>query len=356
MKIIPIVIMIAFLTFGHLFILNMIEDAFNFSFGFSNFLFSLLVPILQGLIGFLGFKISEGLYCIIYKVFAIYYGFALYLLLDCLLYFCLSIFIAVPYILSFLLMFIIPVILCIYGMVNAETINIDKINLKCPGFKRKVTICHLSDIHLGAIHQKSMIQKIVTKIEELSPDIVVITGDLADGSLRVKSDWMSPFDYLTIPVLYITGNHEQLHGKAPMLTAVKGTKIQYIGNTTYEFNGINFIGIDYEFNLKKKLRELGFPKMSGGKEAVVPNVLLYHIPLINPKELEEFDIFLFLAGHTHGGQLFPFQIPVYFANACFGGLYSWNNHHIYVSTGVGNALPPMRVGSKSVIGMITIEG
>ena len=355
MKKIAFVIIIAFLTFGHLFILNMIEDAFDFSFGVSNFLLSLLIPILQGVITFLGYKISEELYCTIYKVFAIYYGFGLYLILDCFLYFCLSFFITVPYILSFFLMFIIPVIVCIYGVVNAKKINIDKINLKCPGFKRKVTICHLSDIHLGAIHQKSMIQTIVTKIEELSPDIVVITGDLADGRLRVKSVWMSPFDYLTIPVLYITGNHEKLHGKAPMLTAVQGTKIQYIGNTTYEFNGINFIGIDFEFNLKKRLRELEFPKKNNEKE-VVPNVLLYHIPLIKPKDLEEFDIFLLLAGHTHGGQVFPFQIPVYFANACFGGLYSWNNHHIYVSTGVGTALPPMRVGSKSVIGMITIEG
>ena len=61
MKKIAFVIIIAFLTFGHLFILNMIEDAFDFSFGVSNFLLSLLIPILQGVITFLGYKISEEL-------------------------------------------------------------------------------------------------------------------------------------------------------------------------------------------------------------------------------------------------------------------------------------------------------
>ena len=51
---------------------------------------------------------------------------------------------------------------------------------------------HLSDIHLGDIHQKGSIIKIVNEIQDLHPDIVVITGDLADGSLKVKHDWLMP--------------------------------------------------------------------------------------------------------------------------------------------------------------------
>ena len=70
------------------------------------------------------------------------------------------------------------------------------------------------------------------------------------------------------------------------------------------------------------------------------------------------DIFLFLAGHTHGGQLFPLHILAYYANACFSGLYSdeENKHHVFVSEGVNNNSPPMRVGCSRVFGLITIEG
>ena len=94
------------------------------------------------------------------------------------------------------------------------------------------------------------------------------------------------------------------------------------------------------------------------QEEGVPNILLYHVPTLVPDELEKYNIFLFLAGHTHGGQIFPLGIFAYFANACFSGLYSdkTNTHFIYVSEGVNNAVIPMRVGSSRIFALITIEG
>ena len=336
----------------HIFVLTQVQNGLDFSFGINTVLLSSIVVLLQAVSLWIAYIIAEPVYCYVYKILAIYLGFGLNVFVGAVIYFTLAFFMNVNVIVCIILYIVYPICICIYGMKNAKQMNVDRINLKYPGLQKKMTICHLSDIHLGAIYQKWFVQKIVDKILELKPDIVVITGDLADGSLRVKSDWMSPFDTLSIPVLYITGNHEKIHGKTPMLTAVQGTRINYVGNTNYEFNGVNFVGIDFEYDLKKRLKEL----VPRGQNKNVPNVLLYHIPELKPKDLEEFDIFLFLAGHTHGGQVFPFQPLVYLGNKCFGGLYSYNNHHIYVSTGVGTALPPMRIGSKSVIAMITLEG
>ena len=67
---------------------------------------------------------------------------------------------------------------------------------------------------MGVIHQKKSVE---TQAKELNPDIVVITGDLADGSLKVKSDWLMPFNELIVPILYITGNHEDLNPKDDMI-------------------------------------------------------------------------------------------------------------------------------------------
>ena len=305
-----------------------------------------------GILLFLSKKVSESIYGYIYTIFGVCMGYLLYIC---------QIAIIVRIIFSFfpfsqstnaLLLYISPLIICIYGIINALKTKIQRITLKCQGYKDKITILHLTDIHLGAIHQKNSVIRIVKETQELEPDIVVITGDMADGSLKVKPDWLMPFDDLAIPILYVTGNHENMNPKIDMINAVNSTQIKYIGrHGNFKYKGINFIGEDFGYDLRKCLLEIK-------QEEGVPNVLLSHVPILDPEELQKYNIFLFLAGHTHGGQLFPFQILVYYANACFSGLYSDKNknHHVYVSEGVNNALVPMRVGSSRIFPLITIEG
>lgn len=240
-------------------------------------------------------------------------------------------------------------------MLNARHIKTTEIRITYKGFpQNKKRIAHLTDLHLGPLYKKAFIQKIVTKLNEIKPDVIVITGDMADGTLTVKTDWLSPFDTLNVPILYITGNHEQIHGKAEMINAVEGTNIKHVGNDVVDIEGINFIGVDYEYNLRQRLNELkGSYLNNEGK----PNVLLSHIPCMNADEIEVFGIFLFLAGHTHCGQVFPLQILVYLANKCFGGLYKSRSgrSYVYVCAGAGTAVLPMRTMSHSEIGVITIE-
>ena len=318
--------------------------------------FCYLLPIIIIVVVFvllvLSFLISEKLYCNLYYLTGLYLGYLLYAFQMSILIRLINYFFPLYFIINFFIQYIIPLIICIYGVINALMTYVENINLKYPGFKGKIKILLLSDIHLGAIHQKNSVIRIVKEIKQLAPDIVVITGDMADGSLRVKADWLMPFNNLDIPVLYVTGNHEELNPKKDMIDAVKATQIKYIGeHGRFKYKGVNFIGEDFGYDLKKCL-------LNVKQEEGVPNVLLSHIPKLKPKELEKYNIFLFLAGHTHGGQLFPLHIITYFANACFSGLYSDKNkeHFIYVTDGVNNALAPMRVGSKRVFPIITIEG
>ena len=230
--------------------------------------------------------------------------------------------------------------------------QVENITLKYPGYNNKIKILLLSDIHLGAIHQKNSVIRIVQETKQLNPDIVVITGDLADGSLQVKQDWLKPFDTLTVPVLFVTGNHEELNPKNEMIKAINMTKIKHIGkHEIFKYKGVNFIGEDFGNDLKKNLLDIK-------QEKDTPNILLSHIPIFRPDELFKYNIFLFLGGHTHGGQLFPLHLIVYFANACFSGLYCDKNktHFVYVTQGVNNALSPMRIGSKRVFSLINVEG
>ena len=296
----------------------------------------------------------DFLFSIIFTIFGTYLGYVLYAFLISLVIRLILIFYLPPEYIGIILLYGLPLIVCIYGIINALITKIIKIKLKYPGFKGKCTILHLSDIHLGAVHQKGSVSRIVKEIQNLEDkiDIVVITGDMADGSLKVKSNWLSPFDLLEMPILYITGNHEELNPKQAMLNAVRTTNIKYIGKLeNYQHKGVNFIGADFEYDLIKCLSNVKI-------EDNMPNVFLYHVPEIGPEELKEYNIFLFLAGHTHGGQIFPLNIAAYCANKCFKGLYSDRDkmHHVFVSEGVNNAVVPMRVGSRRVFPIITIEG
>ena len=303
---------------------------------------------------FLSMKISDYIYSYILTIFGIYLGYLLYTFLTSLLLRLFLVFYTPEEYISLIILYILPLIICIYGVINALITRIIRIRLKYPGFKGNFTILHLSDIHLGAIHQKGSVERIVKEIQNLEDniDVIVITGDMADGSLKVESDWLSPFDLLDIPILYITGNHEVFNPKKDMLNEVNKTNIKHIGRLgNYQLKGVNIIGADFEYDLIESFSQVKI-------EENMPNVFIYHVPEITPEELKEYNIFLFLAGHTHGGQVFPLNIAAYFANKCFKGLYSDKEkmHHVYVSEGVNNAVVPMRVCSKRVFPIITIEG
>ena len=123
---------------------------------------------------------------------------------------------------------------------------------------------------------------------------------------------------------------------------------------TKEDKCINFIGIDYEYKDAIKRVKNIINKNSIQNDI---NVLLYHIPNISLQDLNEAGIFLMLAGHTHGGQIFPFTVLAWLGNKYFTGLYNNNNkNYIFVSSGYGTALTPMRFFSKKMIGIIEIKG
>ena len=198
--------------------------------------------------------ISELLYCSVYYIIGLYMGYLLYAFQMSILIRLINHFFPLPFIINFFIQYIIPLIISIYGFINARLTYVENIILKYPGFKGKIKILHLSDIHLGAIHQKNSIIRIVQEIRQLDPDVVVITGDMADGSLQVKTEWLQPFDNLNIPILFITGNHEELNPKKEMIDAVQKTKIKYIGqHGTFKYKGVNFIGEDYGYDLRKCL-------------------------------------------------------------------------------------------------------
>lgn len=215
------------------------------------------------------------------------------------------------------------IIMTIYGIYKERSIVIDRVLLEYSGLRdNKITIAHLSDLHLGALYQRAFILKIVTIVEKENPDVVVLTGDIVDGNIKLTLEMIEPFNQLKIPIYYITGNHEQFGDLTYVLELIESTNIRHLSNTSIVFNNqIKIIGIDYNRNkshARNTVAQIGQAIHNNN----LPNVVLNHLPLFSPKTLHENNVFLLLAGHTHGGQLFPFHIEQYLLYPCFCGLYS----------------------------------
>ena len=303
--------------------------------------------------------ISSTLYSILYIIYFTYLGLLINLSMCCALYQIIIKFTQISPSNSKILILVVPIMITIYSLIKAQILYFKEETIINEKYKDEIKIMHISDMHLGAVYQKNSVENLVEIINQKNPDVVVITGDISDGSLKVEYDWMMPFNKVAnnIEVLYITGNHENLYGKEDIISEIsKVKKIRYIGNSEeiVQIKGINFIGVDFEYkDVKSRAKKI--IELNDIKDGI--NVLLYHIPNISLKDLNEANIFLMLAGHTHGGQIFPFTVLAWMGNKYFTGLYGNNDkNYVFVSSGYGTALTPMRFLSEKMIGIINIKG
>ncbi|MGB9936549.1 MAG: metallophosphoesterase [Methanobacterium sp.] len=238
----------------------------------------------------------------------------------------------------------------IYAILNSMFFEIKEVIINIPNLKEEMQIVQLSDIHIGSVRNSGFMNKIVEKTNHLNPDIVLITGDTVDGSAKLHPRMFNAIDGLKAPSFLIIGNHEVYEGLQEVLEVLSTTKTKILRDELVEVHGIQIIGIDYSFDkdhLKNVLSKLEIDEFK-------PSILMYHVP----NEIETVNkagINLQLSGHTHKGQLFPFNFLGKLFFPYFSGLYEYNETSLYVSQGTGTWGPPMRLGSKNEITLIKLK-
>jgi len=215
-------------------------------------------------------------------------------------------------------------------------IHVKDFEIPFPHIYSDIRIVLLSDIHIGSIRNSGYMEKIVKKTNYLNPDIVLITGDIVDGSARLHKKTFCSID--------------NIQGLDEVYRVLKPTKMKILRNEVFQFNGIQIIGVDYSFkknHLNNVLNKLNIDKN-------IPSILMYHFP----QDIEvsnKFKVNLQLSGHTHNGQIFPFNLLVKLLFPYFNGFYNYKDTLIYVSEGTGTWGPPMRLGSRNEITLITLK-
>ncbi len=239
----------------------------------------------------------------------------------------------------------------IYGLMNARFLRVKEHILPTDKVEGEVRVAHLSDIHIGAVYSPSFLKRVVVKTNALDPDMVLITGDLADGAFDYNDDTFRALDELKAPTYYVTGNHEHYAGLSRMLESLSKTKVRRLANSMVIEKGIQVIGVDYWAEKNEVARTI---------DEIQPDwsmysLLMYHVP----RELDAVKqrrIDLMLSGHTHGGQFFPFSVFSRLVWKKHKGLYDLGSTRLFVSSGIGTWGPPIRIGTSSQVGLLRIRG
>lgn len=243
---------------------------------------------------------------------------------------------------------------------NTRYIELQRVKININGLKRPYKIAQLSDTHIGGIIDAEFVKSAVLKVNELDPDIVVITGDLIDVKISTASEALSELKKLKsrYGTYFIVGNHEYFHGIDEIIQTVKSLGIRVLENENV------YIGEDGRgFNLAGVYDVMGFRAghhipdinraLQGTKDS--PTVLLAH----QPRYIEHIQdgVDLVLSGHTHGGQIYPFKFLVKLQQPYISGLYRHSKDmQIYVNRGTGFWGPPMRLGASAEITEIVLQG
>ncbi|MBP9489968.1 MAG: metallophosphoesterase [Aliarcobacter sp.] len=244
---------------------------------------------------------------------------------------------------------------------NARNVQIELVDIKIKDLKQPYTIIQISDVHIGGLIDKDFIKSLVDKINLLNADIVVITGDLVDTKIEYAAPALDELRNLKskFGTYFIVGNHEYFHKVQRIINYVNSLGIKTLENENVYIGkkgkGFYLCGVYDRFGFRYNFYEPDINKaLKNTKDE--PTVLLAHQPKYL-KDLEDTKgIDLVLCGHTHGGQIFPFNFLVKFEQPYVRGLHTHNEHtQVYVNKGTGFWGPPMRLGASSEISVLKLS-
>jgi uncharacterized protein len=253
-------------------------------------------------------------------------------------------------------------LLVVAGHINARYPRIHRITVpiaKHTDDPRPVRLALISDIHLGTIVGRSRLQSIVSHLEELNPDLILLAGDIVDEDLGpvIKENTGEVLRTMHAPmgVFGITGNHEYIGGAARAVAYLEEHGITMLRDSSVVLpNGITLVGRE-----DRSSRQFGGERrkdlatLLAGVRHDRPIVMMDHQPF-DLDSVVAAGVDLQLSGHTHHGQLWPFNYITDMVYEQSWGYLRKGATQFYVSSGVGSWGPPVRLANRPEIVEITL--
>lgn len=245
--------------------------------------------------------------------------------------------------------FILVVAIFIYGYFNYERKERVQLNVEtAKPLKRPLRVVMMSDLHLGYHNTRADFHKWVSDIMAENADLILIAGDVIDGSIRalLEQDMVTEFRRLKVPVYACLGNHEYYSGRKEAIQFYKDAGIHLLVDEAekVELRGdtILLIGRDDRVNENRKSVKELLSGFSNNRYVILLDHQPYHL-----EEAEQAGVDFQLSGHTHYGQVWPISwIEEAIYEKAFGALKKGDTQY-YISSGIGIWGAKFRIGTRS---------
>jgi predicted MPP superfamily phosphohydrolase len=253
-------------------------------------------------------------------------------------------------------LFAAAILVSAYAVYNSFHTRMTRYDIRLPNLppawrgRRAILV---ADTHLGNVRGAGSTRKLVRLVNQEKPDIVFIPGDFFDGPLADYAALAAPLADIKAPfgTYFTEGNHEEFKDPEPYLAALRAAGVKILNNETIEIDGLQILGVPNNPSYKSKDLRAILEKMTF--DAARPTILMKHAPTAR-RVAAEAGISLMLSGHTHKGQMWPFN---FFARRVFGkaayGHSEKGGMQIITTSGFGTWGPPHRLGTKAEIVVIT---
>ena len=236
--------------------------------------------------------------------------------------------------------------------------QLDRVQLplaKLPRAMDGTRLAVVSDIHLGPLTGARHAGRIVELINSVDADIVCIVGDLVDGSVAELGRFAAPLADIKARqgAYFVTGNHEYYSGYQEWVAEVARLGVRPLRNERLELGGLDLAGVnDLGGTDFGDGPDLG--RALGDRDPARPVVLMAHQPVI-AHDAAAYGVDLQVSGHTHGGQMAPFNLLVALEQPVVSGFGVVDGVPVYVTNGAGFWGPPVRVGAPPQVTVIELR-
>jgi hypothetical protein len=199
-------------------------------------------------------------------------------------------------------------------------------------------ILHLSDLHINKKTTQQELSKLIDTINSTKIDFVALTGDIIDTKVSNIKEILLLLKKIQHPTYFVSGNHDIFYGYSELLEILTLCDIKILDNsyTTLQYKNRDFciVGLSDRFSKYFKIKRDEETLLNSIKNKNKFTLFLAHQPkdyiyAINASAQ------LFLCGHTHGGQIYPFHYLVRLIQPFLNGLHFVNTLAIYVNKGIG---------------------
>ena len=217
--------------------------------------------------------------------------------------------------------------------------------------EKRMRLVFFSDLHIGEAMTPDYIARAVKLIQDQQPDLILCGGDFIDHRAVYAYDprVMASLRSLHAPlgVYYVLGNHEyrdDLEANIRWVSEVGGTLLR--DSIAFPGNGpLTLIGRDDWVNGNRK----PFEAIANEADPLRgPVVLMEHTPA-SIDSIGDSPVDLILCGHTHGGQIWPGQLMVWWRYGMVSGTRPVGEREVCISSGIGSAGATYRIGTRSEI-------